>query len=392
MSESPYRRLATSFHPANLLQRATHRQLAIGSLAIGLGLAVAGLPAGRDRTAPAAAAPRAIHSPHAEAWIYLPLALRRAETADLATPAVAPPASPTVQPPTATPTPAPTDTPTPTEVPPTATASPTPTLKPGYSEPLTDFADLGDLRSGYRPDRWYPTLLEVLKRRFKNGHYVVTKLKNSETEAKFWVGSDNDTFDHLLDATNLVVHEMNHQLDAQESTFTISVQTHAYVVRDDLTLIVPLIQTFPRSEIAVYVVGPLDNFYRATYLEGRGGQEGFIMLADELNAYTQSIFVDYGLNDQFPRGQRRSARDGLVTMMMYTEFYLRHAREKHPADYAALHDKPEMRAAVELLWARAMFILDVTKDLPGLSLNAAPIEAEMRKPEMLAEIERFVRP
>jgi len=326
---------------------------------------------------------------------FIPLAFRRGLVEDL-------PVAPTALP--SAPTPVASETPVPTAEPPTATLEPTraatatptpsatPTPKAGYSEPLTDFPDLSDLRAGYRADRWYATLLEVLRRRYPTGRHIVTTLRDGEAQARFWVGSRNDTFDHLLDTLPLVVHEMNHQLGWQEGLQATRGQSYAYTVRDDLRLLVPTVDTFPRKEIAPYVVGPLANFYKATYLEGQGGEQDFQNLVDELNAYTHSLFTAHGTHDQFSRSLRQSHRDGLVTFMMYTEFYLRHARLRHASDYAALRARPEMRDAVALLWARAMFILDTTADIPNLALDHAAIEAEMRKADMLAEVEGFVAP
>lgn len=360
-----------------------------------LGLAlIFGLALGfvdRSDSAVAGIPPATLQDPGAPEPIFLPMSLQGLALDQLPSPAPAASATPTMALPTAT---TPPSSPSPTEAPPpsaTPTPLPSPTAKPGYSEPLTDFPPLEDLRAGYRSDRWYPTLLEVLHRRYRHGRYVVTKLDDSENKAWRWVEGRTASFDELLDAVNLTVHEMNHQLDWQEGVVATRLQSHAYVVREDLTLLVPLVETYPRKEIAVYLVGPLSNHYRSVYLE-LSGDKDFQSLVDELNAYTQSLFVDYGLHDQFPPRQRRSARDGLVTMMLYTQLYLRHGREHHPADYAALQAKPEMRAAIRLLWDRAMFILEVTEAIDALSIDAAPIEAEVRKPAMLDEIERFVAP
>lgn len=79
-----------------------------------------------------------------------------------------------------------------------------------------------------------------------------------------------------------------------------------------------------------------------------------------------------------------------MTFLRYAQLYLRHARDHHPDDWQRLHDDGDMRALVAVLWDRAGFILDVTEDLPVLALAPAAIEAEVRKPEMRAEIERFV--
>ena len=326
-----------------------------------------------------------------------------------ALPTPTPTAPPPTLPPTTTPTPAPTLTPTQTATPtatrvPSQTATPspvTPTLEPsptpsptpqGYTEELAELVSLDDLREDYRAADWYPTLLEVLRRRYPTGRHIVTRVANSQARAKYWAGNDTSSWDGLMDAMQMVVHEMDHELGMQEGVLATGFETYAYVVREDLQVEVAYQDTFPRSEIARYVTGDLVNFYKNTYLSGRLGEMAFQNTLDEVNAYTHSIFVGYGLHDQFPPNQRASYRDGIVTFMMYTQFYLRHARLQHPEQWDALHEDPEMRALVELLWDRAGFILDVTKDIRGLSMEAEVIEAEVRKPEMQAEIDRFVAP
>jgi hypothetical protein len=233
-------------------------------------------------------------------------------------------------------------------------------------------------------------MLEVLKRRYGAGHTIVTALTDSKAKAAQWTSGRTGSFASLLGALELAVHEMNHQLGIQEGFLPTFGKVYFYQVRTDLAVRVNVQPTFNRSEIARYVTGPLDNQYKAIYLTGASGQQGFFTLLDEFNAYTHSLFTGYGLYDQFPSGQRVSHRDGLVTFMMYTQFYLRHARLTHADQYEALRADPEVRALVQLLWERANFILDVTGPIPALALDPAAVEAEMRKADMQAEVTRFL--
>jgi hypothetical protein len=321
--------------------------------------------------------------------IFLPLQLVNMSARGLPRPVPLPTRRPatatrTTVPATATDTPEP----LPTE---TETPSPTPT-RAGYNEPLTDFADLADLRDGYQASRWYETMLEILARRYRTGNYIVTHLASSKQNAATWVGSRTGTFDQLVGALDLTVHEMNHQLGIQEGWGKTGGQDYTYIVRDDLSVTVTNHKTFARSEIGRYITGPLENMYKGTYLTGSSGKQGFTNLLDELNAYTHSLFTAYGVHDLQPPGQRATHRDGLVTFMMYTQFYLRVAREKHADDYTTLKGDREMRALVKLLWERANFILDTTQSIGNLSMNPEAIEAEMRKADMQAEIEMFLQP
>lgn len=275
---------------------------------------------------------------------------------------------------------------------PTTAATPTRTPRSGYSEPLTDRPALDDLRTGYSAARWYETMLEVLRRRYPTGHHIVTSLEDSKGKATLWTGGRTGTFDDLVRAMEVAVHEMNHQLGFQEGFIPTIGKKYFYEVRADLRVTVDVVPTYARSEIAQFVTGPLENQYKSTYLTGQSGTQGFFNLLDEFNAYTHSMFTGYGLHDLFPPNQRVSHRDGLVTMMLYVELYLRQARTKHPADYAALRADPAVRDLVKLLWDRANFILDETEDIRGLALNAEAVEAEMRKAELWGEVGRYVAP
>lgn len=275
---------------------------------------------------------------------------------------------------------------------PTVAATPTATPRSGYAEPLTDRPPLDDLRAGYAAERWYETLVEILRRRYATGHHIVTSLDDSRGKAAVWTTGRTGTFDDLVRSLELVVHEMDHQLGFQEGFVPSIGRRYFYAVRADLAVTVDVVPTFARSEIAPFVTGPLENIYKQTYLTGQSGQQGFFNLLDEFNAYTHSLFTGYGLHDLFPPNQRVSHRDGLVTMMLYVELYLRQARTKHPADYAALRADPAVKDLVKLLWDRANFILDTTEPIPGLALNAGAIEAEMRKAELWGEVERYLGP
>lgn len=299
--------------------------------------------------------------------------------------ALAPTASAT-PPPSATPIRASTEAPTATAAPPTATP------RAGYSEPLTDRPPLDDLRDGYAAARWYETLVEVLRRRYPTGHHIVTALDDSRGKAAVWTTGRTGTFDDLVRSLELVVHEMDHQLGFQEGFIPSIGRRYHYTVRADLAVTVDVVPTFARSEIAPFITGPLENIYKQTYLTGASGQQGFFNLLDEFNAYTHSLFTGYGLHDLYPPNQRVSHRDGLVTFMLYLELYLRQARTKHPADYAAVRADPAVKALVKLLWDRANFILDTTAPISGLALDAGAVEAEMRKPELWGEVEGYLGP
>lgn len=262
-----------------------------------------------------------------------------------------------------------------------------------WSEPLTDFADLSDLKTGYDPSQWYPTFLELLNRRYPTGRFIVESLSNSEQEAKQWLQAvgNIDTFAGLVQGANTTVHEMNHGLSFQEGIAT-NFDTYAYVLREDLTYIVPRITTFNRKEILPYLTGPLakgsNGYY--FYIEDTIASHDFFSVLDEFNAYIHSSFTGYGLHDEAAPGLKTSDRNGTLTFMLYTQYYLLHARENHPNVYSAILADPDIKELVGSLWKRAVFILDVTKDIPALEINAGPLETLMLSEELQQEIAPFL--
>ncbi len=366
--------------------RRCDRTTAVAATVALAAMAAAGAGAGGRDVRAAPAASRAVAG-QATARLWLPIALRSGGfgPAPVAlTPAPTPPATATANL-TATATDAPIATPT-------IDATPTATPRSGYAEPLTDRPPLDDLRAGYTAARWYETLVEILRRRYPTGHHIVTALDDSRGKAAVWTTGQTGTFDALVRSLELVVHEMDHQLGFQEGFVPSIGRRYYYAVRADLAVTVDVVPTFARSEIAPFITGPLENMYKSTYLTGQSGQQGFFNLLDEFNAYTHSLFTGYGLHDLYPPNQRVSHRDGLVTFMLYLELYLRQARTKHPADYAALRADPAVKDLVRLLWDRANFILDTTEPIPGLALNAGAIEVEMRRAELWSEVERYLGP
>lgn len=263
-----------------------------------------------------------------------------------------------------------------------------------WSETLTALPDLSDLKAGYDPSQWYPTFLDLLDRRYPTGRYIVESLANSQQEAQTWlqaVGSI-DTFAGLVDGANTTVHEMNHGLSFQEGIAT-NFDTYAFVLREDIIYIVPRISTFNRKEILPYLTGPLakgsNGYY--FYIEDTISSHDFFSVLDEFNAYIHSSFTGYGLHDELAPGLKTSDRNGTLTFMLYTQYYLLHARENHPDVYAAILADADIKELVGSLWKRAMFILDVTKDISSLEINAAPLETLMLSAELQQEIEPFLQ-
>ena len=250
---------------------------------------------------------------------------------------------------------------------------------------------MDDLRSGYNEADWYETLVSVLERRYGTGHYIVLTLEDSRTNAELWTTGRRDSFDRLLGALQVAVHEMDHQLGLQEGVLKTFFDEYAFVIRDDEMRIVNNIDTFPRAEIAKYVVGDLDNLYKKTYLTGDSGNQNFNTLLDEFNAYTHSLFVGFGINDQLSSSSRlqlprRPGDDDDVRGVLPASTVVR------TIPTIMRRSKPTTGCA---RWSTSCgnardFILEVTEDIGTLNLDSDVVEAKMMEPEMREEVARFV--
>lgn len=75
-------------------------------------------------------------------------------------------------------------------------------------------------------------------------------------------------------------------------------------------------------------------------------------------------------------------------MMFYVEVYLRLAREKHPADYAAIMKDAGHRRLIVTVWNRAEYWLRRSLPFPNLGIHDAQFESWAYDPERLRAIAR----
>jgi hypothetical protein len=262
-----------------------------------------------------------------------------------------------------------------------------------YTEKLAELAPVTDLQTNYSAETWYEATLALLERRYPAGQWIVASLDDSKNQAKFWMdaGGGVGAFSDIVQSLGLTVHEMNHQLGFQLGVAT-SFDTYAFPVDAERTIEVAMVPTFDRSEIAASLPPRLqkENNSYFFYLEGNLGAQSFYTLLDELNAYTHSLFVAYGVRDLFSPGISTSDRDGLLTFMAYTLYYLRYARETKPEAHAALLESAENRAMLQSLWERAVFIEAATRNEKSLEIRAAEVFELVADPELYEEIEPFL--
>lgn len=206
----------------------------------------------------------------------------------------------------------------------------------------------------------------------------------SDSELNLWMFGGADNFDSVLDAYEVAVHEGCHIWGFGSFSF----DSYSYRVVDDTLIIeTAYLDNFDRSEIMDRHPYPTDDFYSDVYLTGSSGAQGFNTLLDEYNAYTHSLASRYCTRDTIAGST--SARDGILTMMLYVELYLQIAREDHPDDYDEILADADTVELILTIWDRAEYWLEVTANSPELGIDDDKIEGFVYDPQYLGEIDRL---
>jgi len=146
-----------------------------------------------------------------------------------------------------------------------------------------------------------------------------------------------------------------------------------------------------------------DERYR-TYVEGAAAWNGndFRALLEEFNAYAGAALTEIRLLSA-PACERLCPHErldtnlaGMLDLMLYTESYLKAARERHPQTLARLAAQPATRAHLQRLWWTAEALLaaayrfsSAADPAHGLvEMPAATLEA-VYADDMLAELDRL---
>ncbi len=243
--------------------------------------------------------------------------------------------------------------------------------------------DLSDLKTGFTAAGWRDTAITALDRRYPDAAWIVRSVPDPENFDVWFSGQGTESWDAVQMGLSAAVHEDVHIVGfgrLQPARYT-------WLLSQEQALSAPIVSTFHRSAIADDLPPAAASMsYRATYLEGDSGAQGFETLLDEFNAYTWSLLVEAAMVDQ--AGNRTtSARDGLLTMMLYTELYLARARTSKPAVHAAIAEEAELAAAVVTLWDRAVCALRLAGNHPRLGIEDDALVPLVFDPARLAEID-----
>ena len=257
---------------------------------------------------------------------------------------------------------------------------------PSYAEPgetCESLADVADLAGAYPPATARATLDGLAQRRYPDG--VAFIAAQDDKMLASWLQGAPQTFGGLASRFDTAVHEGSHVWVAKH----FDPRTISFPVRADLAVRVKRLTTFDRSEIMpLRASGGADDSYATTYLTGASGAQGFDTLLDEYDTYTHSLASRYCTRDLLEPNTRVSARDGILAMMYYVGLYLRLAREKHAADYAAILGDAGHRRLVLTVWSRAELWLRRSAPFDALGIADGELEQLAYSDEGLAELAR----
>jgi hypothetical protein len=280
-----------------------------------------------------------------------------------------------------------------------------------YTEPLPSNASLADL--AYSPSQPDTYLLAALARRYPLGKAIVDGARQGggggDDCVTAFLQDRTDPSSVLRDAST-VVHECGHVLDlnaANNGDGTTSV----YMIRTDLRFqcaggdtVARGGKTFERSRIVGDAFGAkrppcghddVDgcDVYAESYLDGspddakfQSGDQGYDLLLEEAVQYVNSLASALTFEQAYAENQM-GERDGILTLLWYVERYLALARTKHPDSYEVLSKDPCWRQATLTVWDRAWFYLQATSGKTALGIDDGPIEALVRDPILIAEID-----
>ena len=269
-----------------------------------------------------------------------------------------------------------------TGAPPFDAGPPPDTARPDgcYTEVYSPTVSITDLVSSFSGGNWLDTSLQVTKRRYPTGNFILETEKGDPQLAGF---KDSSSFDALMESLMTMCHEETHGYDYEHS----SAGKHAYVMRTDLVISVPIGSTFPRSEVLTYITDDSTSLYDDTYLKGSMGTYDFADMNDELNAYTNGLACLTAVQEHEKGGI--SARDGAVAHILYLQLYLKRARTAHASVYSTLKADGDWQKYVKYAWARVFFWDGKAKAFPALTIGADRIWTHVKEAANLDEIRQF---
>ena len=251
---------------------------------------------------------------------------------------------------------------------------------PCYSEPYDPTADISDLAAAYSGDNWLTSSLEVMKRRYPTGYFV---LNAEQTDPQLPQFVDASSWPALMSSMMTVLDAETAGWDFDNATASV----HPFVIVDTMQISAPILTTWPQGEILQYITDTATQTYDQAELEGEEGTYDAIFLFDDLDSACDGLAAATAVGDQVTSGI--SARDGVAAHLYYLELYLHDGRTAHAAEYSAMKADATWQKLVRYEWARGHFWDGQAKPNANLQIAVAPIWANVDAPANLAEIQQF---
>jgi hypothetical protein len=180
--------------------------------------------------------------------------------------------------------------------------------------------------------------------------YAIYKQVGDPDFFKTWIRCDDAQFDLAT-----AVHE---------STHFVTSEIDAYPLVGGGTIPIPhdVAGFYPPSRIAKRFRP--DDFTTIYLRLGKASSStNFLVLLDELNAYTHDLNAAVDLKDLVRAGESVDHRDGLAAMMAFVAVYAEVARESEPETWSALR-QPTVATAVSSLWRQAERVMASSCGIP----------------------------
>lgn len=222
--------------------------------------------------------------------------------------------------------------------------------------------------------------VELLRKHDPDGYRVYAATADARSFA-FWLDCSEPNM-----SLPAAVHETTHGL----STRSPRLDRYGFHMPDGSIFEVPRRRDlFYRNEIGQLLEKSERGGYYRTYLTGDSGKQDFLVLLDELNAYARGLLTAARLSHLMPKNMSSSDRDGLATMMYYTQLYVRQARLQHPATWDTLSREKAYLGLVQKLWLNAEAALSEACAQERLGLNDGAILKKVYASEQIGELQRL---
>jgi hypothetical protein len=197
--------------------------------------------------------------------------------------------------------------------------------------------------------------ISILKKYDPVGFLNYKSLPDSEKE---------NWFTKFIDCSNIpislaiAVHESTHYLDLTRGTYALS--------NGKQVPMIPALDKFFAPEDIVPFLNS-DDIYVRTYLLGKSSSKNsFLVLLDELNAYTRDTNTSIKLVSLYRKGTTTGTRDALLAIMNFIRLYVYTAEERHPPTWEGFQTK-EVTKTMKTIWEQAELALSAACTYPQLA-------------------------